>query len=378
MSSSLPSWMTSAKSRNRVLLIAALTVAILLLLRAAWAALVPFFFGLVFAYLMLPVVNYLDTHAPRFLRRWGWSRPLAIVLVYLACLGLVAGLLTVFIPTVSEQASYLIEATPALFRRLEGLLSHDLVDLLERIPPEIAQAVNASLDKASTAVMDAVRMGVEVTLRTLFQTVSFIFGLVIVPFWLFYVLNDESKVRSAFYGLIPEVARADVRCIMHIIDRLLSAYVRGQFLLCLSVGGAATIALLAFGIREALLLGTLAGILEAVPYLGPFLGAVPPVLIALGTDPMRAVWVAVTFTGIQQVENIFLVPRISGNAVRFHPAVVMVIVVIGAEVAGVWGLLLSVPLSAIVRDVFRYLYLRTTERGATPEAALEILRLTMI
>ena len=76
--------------------------------------------------------------------------------------------------------------------------------------------------------------------------------------------------------------------------------------------------------------------------------------------------------------NIFLVPRISGNAVRFHPAVVMVIVVIGAEVAGVWGLLLSVPLSAIVRDVFRYLYLRTTERGATPEAALEILRLTMI
>ena len=377
MGSSLPGWLTSAKSRNRVLLIAALSVAIILLLKAAWAALVPFFFGLIMAYLLLPLVNFLDGRAPRLLRRVGCSRPLAILLVYLAGLGLVAGLLTVFIPAVIQQASYLVEAAPGLFARLEGLLSHDLMELLERIPPEIAQALNASMENAGAAVLDAVQKGVGVTIRTLFQTVSFIFGMVIVPFWLFYVLNDESKVRAAFYGLIPESARADVYCITRIIDRLLSAYVRGQVLLCLAVGAMATIALLAFGIREALLLGTLAGILEMVPYLGPFLGAVAPVLITLGTDPMQAVWVAVTFTGIQQVENIFLVPRISGNAVRFHPAAVMITVVIGSEVAGVWGLLLAVPVSAIVRDVFRYLYLRTTERGATPEMAMEILRLTM-
>jgi len=117
-----------------------------------------------------------------------------------------------------------------------------------------------------------------------------------------------------------------------------------------------------------------AEVFELVPILGPYLGAVPAVLIALLKRPILALWVALCFFAIQQIENLFLVPRIAGNAVRFHPAVVMIIVVVGAEVAGVWGMLLGVPLAAMVRDVFRYLYLRTTERGATPQMALESLR----
>ena len=112
--------------------------------------------------------------------------------------------------------------------------------------------------------------------------------------------------------------------------------------------------------------------------LGPYLGAVPAVLIALLDRPVKALWVAVGFFAIQEIEGLFLVPRISGSAVRFHPAVVMVILVIGSEVAGIWGMLVAVPLAAAARDVFRYLYLRTTERGVTPEMALENLRARML
>lgn len=378
MAAPLPDWISSPRERSRTILVLLMVVAVVAVVSKAWAALVPFFLGAMLAYLLLPLVNFLDGHAPRLLRRWGWSRPLSIVIVYLAGLSLVGGMLTVFIPAIIDQATLLVNAAPALYRRLEGLLSHDLVELLDRIPPEIAEAVNTNIEKAAGAVLDAVQAGVGVTLRTLSQTVSFIFGTIIVPFWLFYVMNDHSKVRNGFYSLIPVSARDDVHCIMVVIDRVLGAYVRGQLLLCLVVGSMATIVLFAFGIREALFLGTLAGILEAVPYVGPFLGAVAPVLIALGTSPMQAVWMAVAFLGIQQVENIFLAPRISGNAVRFHPAAVMIIVVIGSEVAGMLGLLLAIPTAAVVRDVFRYLYLRTTERGATPEMALETLRVSMV
>jgi len=122
------------------------------------------------------------------------------------------------------------------------------------------------------------------------------------------------------------------------------------------------------------LLGTLAGIFELIPILGPYLGAIPAVLIALMNRPTQAFWVALSFAAIQQFENVFLVPRIAGNAVRFHPAIVMVVVIVGSEVAGLWGMLLGVPVAAVIRDVFQYLYLRTTERGATPELALECLR----
>jgi predicted PurR-regulated permease PerM len=160
---------------------------------------------------------------------------------------------------------------------------------------------------------------------------------------------------------------------VRIVDDLLSSYIRGQLVLCLIVGVLCTIVLVVFGVNLALLLGTVAGILEIIPILGPYLGAIPAVLMALIDKPLRAVWVALAFFAIQQTENTVLVPRVSGNAVRFHPAAVMVILVVGSEVAGLWGLLLSVPVAAVLRDVFRYLYVRTTEKGATPEMALDYL-----
>ncbi|MGC9359258.1 MAG: AI-2E family transporter, partial [Anaerolineae bacterium] len=172
----------------------------------------------------------------------------------------------------------------------------------------------------------------------------------------------------------PEGIREDARCILTIIDELLSSYLRGRLLVCLIVGIASTVVLIIFGLDMAVLLGTIAGVTEIIPMFGPYIGAFVPVLIALLDRPIRALWVALSFFGIQQIENLFLTPRISGYSVRFHPAVVMVIVVVGAELAGIWGLILGVPLAAVSRDVVRYLYLRTSEQGATPEMAIETLR----
>ncbi len=370
----MPSWLSTPAQRYRLVLVAAMTYLLVRLLVAAWAALVPFFLGMLLAYLLLPVVNVMDRNAPRLLRYRGLSRPLAIIIVYLVGIALTAGVLSYFIPAVTDQAEVLVSVFPTYLERAQGLLTYDVGQVLEGIPPEIQEAINTNLQSALGTVWDGLQRGLQVTVRTVSQTVSFIIGMVIVPFWLFYVLNDEARGRRAFYSAIPDVAREDVRCIFGILDGLLSSYLRGQLILCVLVGVMATITLVVFGIDLALLLGTFAGVFELVPILGPYLGAVPAVLIALLKRPILALWVALCFFAIQQIENLFLVPRIAGNAVRFHPAVVMIIVVVGAEVAGVWGMLLGVPLAAMVRDVFRYLYLRTTERGATPQMALESLR----
>jgi len=370
----MPPWLSTPAQRLRAVLVLAMGYLLVRLVVAAWAALVPFFLGALLAYLLLPVVNVMDRHAPRLLRRRALSRPLAIIIVYVVGIALIAGVLSYFIPAVSDQADALIAVLPSYVERIQTLLTFDVNEALQGVPPEIQEAINTNLQRALGTVWDGLQMGLQVTVRTVSQTVSFVIGMAIVPFWLFYVLNDEARGRRAFYNLIPERVRDDVRCVLSIIDGLLSSYLRGQLILCLLVGVMSTIVLVAFGIDLALLLGTFAGIFELVPILGPYLGAVPAVLIALLKQPILGLWVALGFAAIQQIENLFLVPRIAGNAVRFHPAVVMIIVVVGAEVAGVWGMLLGVPLAAMVRDVFRYLYLRTTERGATPEMALESLR----
>jgi predicted PurR-regulated permease PerM len=370
----MPQWLSTPVKRYRAVLVGLLLTLILVLFFTAWTALVPFFLGVFLAYLLLPIVNFFDSHAPKFLQRRRISRPLAIILVYILLLAVVAGVLAYFIPAVISQAKVFGDVAPGYFKRLQSLVEDDLAAFLNNVPPDIRKLVDTNLERASGALLDGLQMGLEATFSALTQTISFIVGMVIVPFWLFYVLNDADKVRRGFYDLIPEAAREDVRCIISIIDGLLSSYVRGQLLLALLVGLMATIALLILGVDLALLLGTFAGIFEMIPILGPYLGAIPAILMALLNRPITAFWVAVTFFAIQQFENVFLVPRISGNAVRFHPALVMIVLVVGSEVAGLWGMLLALPLAAILRDVFRYLYLRTTERGATPEMALEFLR----
>lgn len=289
-------------------------------------------------------------------------------------IGLVAGILTSFIPVVIEQARILTTAAPTYFARIQQLMTTDLQSYLQRIPPEIATAINANLTRITGSLATGIQQGVTLTVRTVSQTVSFFIGLAIVPFWLFYILNDEERMRRNIYEMIPERARGDVHNVATIIDGLFGAYIRGQLILCLVVGGLSTIVLFAFDINLALLLGTLAGIFEVIPFLGPYLGAIPPVLIALVDRPITALWVAISFAAIQQIENLFLVPRVQGSAVRFHPALIMIVIVVGSQVGGIWGILLAVPLSAMIRDVYRYLYLRTTDRGATPEMAMEALR----
>ena len=124
----------------------------------------------------------------------------------------------------------------------------------------------------------------------------------------------------------------------------------------------------------ALVLGLVAGIFEALPYVGPILGAIPAVIVALLAEPSSALWVAAAFFAIQQVENLILVPRISGKSVKLHPALVMVVLVVGNEIAGFLGMLVAVPVTAMIRDMFKYLYLRFLDEPLAPEEAMASIR----
>ena len=291
--------------RNRVILVTVTLGLCLYILISAWAALLPFFLGIIFAYLLTPPIDFLDRHAPSFLRRHHMSRPLAILLTYTAVLACIAGLLSYFIPAVANQSNVLIKNAPDYWTRIQNLFTYDIQSLLDRIPPQISTAVQNTIDNVLTTLGEGIQKGVGVTLRTVSQTVSFVLGMAIVPFWMFYVLNDESNLKKGFYSLIPEKAREDVRCVASIVDGLLSSYLRGQLTLCLLVGAMSMVALLLIGVDLALLLATFAAIFELIPILGPYLGALPAVIIALINRPISALWVALSYAAIQQIENMF-------------------------------------------------------------------------
>jgi predicted PurR-regulated permease PerM len=202
-------------------------------------------------------------------------------------------------------------------------------------------------------------------------TLSFIFGIIILPFWLFYILFDRRRIANALISTVPVALRADVVNIWRLVDTVLGSYIRGQLLLALAIGVMATTGLTLLRVPFPAILGLMAGLFELLPFFGPALGAIPALLVAIVQSPILAFWTLLLFVGIQQIENVVLAPRIAGRAVELHPAVIMVVLVAGNEIAGIWGMLIAVPVTAIVRDIFRYLYLRLQDEPCTPSEALK-------
>jgi predicted PurR-regulated permease PerM len=362
------------KKRGRLLLWAALLLLVGGMLWAARGVLLPYILGLVLAYLLLPLVNWLDRHMPARLHAWRLARPLAIILTYLLLLILVAGIVAFFVPLVVEQVDVLVKNWPGLASQVRDWGTRGWGWYTKNIPATWRQTIEVTLKGLLDEVLTALRNGLVATATTVFSTISFVIGLVVIPFWLFYILHDESQVKAGTLQALPQQLRADVQCLASLIDDVLSAYIRGQLLLCFFVGGMATIALFIIGVPFALVLGLIAGIFEALPFVGPILGAIPAIIVALLADPVSAIWVAVAFFAIQQVENLILVPRISGKSVKLHPAMVMVVLVVGNQLAGFLGMLMAVPITALIRDVFKYLYLRLLDEPLAPVQAMTRIR----
>jgi predicted PurR-regulated permease PerM len=364
----MPNW-TPAR-RNRFFLIVGLAVIVLVLLWLARGALFPYIFALVLAYLMLPSVNWLEARFRRWLPRFRLARPLAIILVYLIALGLLALFFALVVPVITQQFNALWANRYALAASVQNLAERFLNWYHQSVPDLLQVQIEDLLRRASGTLASAVQTGVARTLGVLTNTVSFILGMLVIPFWLFYILHDQSRVARRVAGLVPARHRADFFNLLRIVDSALGAYLRGQLLLCLFIGLMATIGLTLLGVQFPAVLGLIAGVFEILPFIGPIIGLVPAVIVATIQTPLLGLWTLLLFLGIQQIENLFLVPRISGKAVQLHPALIMVVLVIGNEAAGLWGMLLAVPLTAIVRDLFKYLYLRTLDEPVPPQEAL--------
>jgi predicted PurR-regulated permease PerM len=147
------------------------------------------------------------------------------------------------------------------------------------------------------------------------------------------------------------------------VQRAVAGYVRGQLLFSVAMGTGAAIGLYIFGVlgifpdgkTYAFAFGAFFGLMELIPFVGPFLGALPPVLVALFQDPLTALWVALLFLALQQLEGHVVAPNVFGHTLRINPLFVIFALLVGAEVAGLVGALLALPIAAVIRETVVYL-----------------------
>jgi predicted PurR-regulated permease PerM len=345
----------------------------------AGSAVTPFIFGGVLAYLFLPLVNFFN----RWLPRW-----LAILAVYLLTFGILVLAVALVIPPLIAQIADLIRSLPdiATIQREANRLLDEYEQLLASLPPAVQAEIQSAITSAAAEGLNTLRANFVNYLQSIGQflvnsvlsvvnTVTFLLGFFLIPFWLFYVLMDQRAGRDYLDRMIHPRLRADFWAMITIIDHDLSGYLRGQLILGTSVGLAAWIGLTALNIAGmkvpyTVLLAVVAGVTELVPVIGPIIGAIPAILLGLADSPTTALAVTILYIAIQQLENHILVPRII-ESVGVHPAILMVVLVVCSQVFGLLGAILSAPLSAMARDLFLYLYGRLSDppspAGVLPE-----------
>jgi len=344
--------------------------AILLVALALWlarSALPVFAIAIALAFLLDPPVTALH--------RRGVPRVAGILLVYVAVVAAVIGLGLLLLPPLFEQLRRFLEQLPTLaaqFVEWEQAIMEWLTGL--PLPEPIRDALDSIIGSGQQAVVALLEAIVGPLLSLIARTAGFVFGLVVVPVWLLYVLKDRERLPDGVLGLLPSGWRPDASHVMGLTTSMIGRWIRGQLLLGAVIFVATLVGLLVLsviGFREfadfAVLLALVAGVLELVPIIGPIIAAVPAVLIGASISPGAALAAVALYTLVQQLENHLLVPKVMGDAVDLHPAVVILSLIVGASLFGLWGAILAAPVVALGRDLYRYAF-RRLEGGAPDDA----------
>ena len=319
-------------------------------------ALFPFIISVVLAQLLYPVVVFVEKRLPGHNRAPRANRIVSILTIYLAFATVLAGILYITIPPLFAESQELVQAFPDLYQRARSTVEGWSSDYTERIPVELRTEIEETIAAGGNVLADAAQGVVRRTVSGVSNAVTLVIGLAIVPFFLFYVLKDREEVVGGVYPLFSERGQAHARNVIFIVNRVIGSYVRAQLLSATILGVLVFTGLSILGIKFAAILGLVAGLFGLIPIIGPLLGAVPGVLVTLASSPEQIVWVALVYIIVQLIENNVISPRIQGSAVRLNPAIIMVTLVLSSEIAGLWGVIVGVPLIAAARDVFVYFY----------------------
>lgn len=346
----------SPNHRKRMVLVVASVAVVFLLLYIARGALFPFVIGGVLAYVLFPAVKGLERLMPWRNRHPDAARVVAISVIYITALAILIGLLALIIPPAVRQSSALIQDLPTIYTEAREAVEELVERFADDIPQDVRDKAEETLADLGNILLSVAQSTLAKTLQAVANTFSFIIGLAIVPVLLFYLLKDGERLVSSSLSVFPKNARVHAREVVRIVNESLGAYIRAQLLLMLFVGLIVFIGLLLLDIDFAILLGLVAGFTEAIPVVGPIIGAVPGIIVTLATDPEKIVWVLALYLASQLLENSLLVPRIQGNAVHMHPIVIMGLLIVASETFGVIGVVAAVPVASVLREVFKYFY----------------------
>lgn len=339
--------MTTNSFRTSLIIVSLLAIALL----ALWGlgdALTPLLISFLLAYLLFPLIQFLE--------KKGISRQLAVSGVFLSSLIFLGLVVALILPGLINDSKVLMNELPKssahAFQKVENFAQGLGLDL--KISKDtLAGYIKEHLSELSGNIIKGLTDGIQSSFSSAVSWILAILNFFLIPLFFFYVIHDYEKIVEGLQSFIPLKARPKLSRYLALCNQVLSGYVRGQLLVALSLGVLYALGLSIVGLRFGVLIGLFSGLISIIPYAGFTLGFLTAITIALANDAGIAplLGVCAVYIVVQALEGTLITPKLVGNKVGLSSLATMLALIIGGNVMGLMGMLLAIPIAAIIKTL---------------------------
>ncbi|WP_347487694.1 AI-2E family transporter [Desulfoscipio sp. XC116] len=331
------------KLNCRVVLSLLLVVMVLYFIYLIRGIFLSFLLAVVLAYLLYPLVRMVESR--------GTSRTMSILIVYTAMFFMAAGLVLYGMPHIIAQLNMIAEMVPGYTSQVQKFTASLQVEYARAGIPD---AVRRIIDERIIWLEQMLVQMAERVVQIIIGLAGYIFNIILAPIFAYYLLKDVEIFTERAAMFIPSRRRKDVLDLGSEVSRVLHNFIRGYLLVSVITGMMTGIVLALLNMEFALMLGIFAGITNLIPYFGPLIGAIPAIALAMLVSKWMVLKVIIAFVVIQQVEASIISPKILGDRVGLHPLFVILVLLAGGQLFGLTGLILAVPVAAVLRVVYLF------------------------
>jgi predicted PurR-regulated permease PerM len=306
----------------------------------------PIIIALVLYYILNPLVNILSGKRPKGA---GLNRDLSILISFIVFILVLLAFFQFIIPPFADEFGQLVTNSPQYINDAQKLLeSLRQWQSVIQLPKEISDVFSSMVQNVFSYIVMFVQQGA----NGLINLLSRIIYLVIIPIITYFILKDDKALARGAVEMMPKDHREFTIRILKKVNGILKNYINGQLIICTVVGLLAGGILYLIGVKFALILGMVAAIAQLIPNIGPFIGAIPALIIALLLSPMLALKVLLFYIVLNVIVMTIVGPKILGDKLNLHPLTVVISVLVFGELMGFWGLFFAAPITAILKVLY--------------------------
>ena len=307
----------------------------------------PFFISFIIAYILQPLINIPCS-------KYNISRTIVASVIFIIFISAFIFLLVTLFPLISQQISSLISKIPTYKYYIQTEVTPILIAKISAIDPAIADRIKSSLQTLISSIFSIITMLTNNIWFYTIATINKIALILLIPIILFYFLRDWSKMMSDLELLLPLQEKSKVREILFSINKLLSAYIRGQMNICLLLSCFYGIGLSMIGLELSILLGILSGILIIIPFIGTLISFILAIIIGYISFGLKIKlsYIILLYIIGNIIESYILTPKIIGDKIGLHPLWIMFSVFASGALFGFIGIFFAIPIAGIIKVLF--------------------------